>query len=79
MYYCGNVCNEMMTSHCGVGRSQLYAFMADVNARKMIIIISGGRPRLGWMDGCLWQQRNDCGGCATLHGRVESPGAYVTD
>ena len=38
------------------------------------------RPRLGWMDGGLGQQRNDGGGC-TMHERserVESPGTYVT-
>ena len=32
----------------------------------------------GWCEGGLRQQRNDCGGCATMRERVESPGAYVT-
>ena len=36
----------------------------------------------GWCEGGLGQQRNDCGGCATMRKiseRVESPGTYVTD
>ena len=36
----------------------------------------------GWCEGGLWQQRNYCGGCATMHERserVESPGTYVTE
>ena len=35
-----------------------------------------------WCEGSLMQQRNDGGGCATMHersGRVESPGTYVTE
>ena len=42
-----------------------------------------GRPRFGWMDGgSLGQQRNDGGGCASMHERserVEIPGTYVTE
>ena len=36
----------------------------------------------GWCEGGLRQQRNDGGGCATMHERperVESPGTYVTE
>ena len=36
----------------------------------------------GWCEGGLWQQKNDCGSCATMRERserVESPGTYVTD
>ena len=36
----------------------------------------------GWCKGGLGQQRNDGGGCATMHERlerVESPGAYATE
>ena len=59
--------------------------MAEVNGGQV-----GGRPRLGWMDGVkvslgkilfVWQQRNDCGACATMREkseRVESPSTYVT-
>ena len=35
----------------------------------------------GWCEGGVRQQRNDGGGCATMHERpkiVESPGTYVT-
>ena len=32
----------------------------------------------GWCEGGLGLQRNDGGGCATMHERVESPGTYVT-
>ena len=35
-----------------------------------------------WCDGFLRQQRNDCGGCATMlerPERVESPGTYVIE
>ena len=34
-----------------------------------------------WCEGGVMQQRNDCGGCATMCERpesVESPGTYVT-
>ena len=58
-------------------------------ARMVLMVeVSGwqvrGRPRLGWMDGVkvVRQQRNDGGGCATMHERwerVESPGAYGTE
>ena len=34
--------------------------------------------RLDWCEGGFRQQRNDSGGCATMRGRVESPGTYVT-
>ena len=60
-------------------------------ARRVLMAkVSGGlvqgRPKLGWMDGVnceggLRQQRNDCGGCASLYERserVESPGRYAT-
>ena len=36
---------------------------------------------VGWCEGGVRQQRNDCGGCATMCERlerVESPGTYVT-
>ena len=36
----------------------------------------------GWCVGGVRQQRNDCGGCATMRERpesVESPGTYVTE
>ena len=36
----------------------------------------------GWCEGGLWQQRNDGGGCTTMHERserVESPGTFVTE
>ena len=35
-----------------------------------------------WCEGSLRQQRNGCGGCASMHNRserVESPGVYVTE
>ena len=58
-------------------------------ARKVLMAkVSGGRvrgrQRSGWIDGVkvLRQQRNDCGGCATMSERserVESPGTYVTE
>ena len=50
--------------------------MAEVSGRRV-----RGRPRLGWMDGVVRQQRNDGGGCAAMRKRpesVESPGTYVT-
>ena len=42
--------------------------------RVLMAEVSGGlvrgRPRLGWMDEAgLGQQRNDCGGCATMRER----------
>ena len=59
-------------------------------ARRVLIAgVSGGRvrgrPRFGWMDGvkvAYRQQRNDGGGCATMHERperVESTGTYVIE
>ena len=36
----------------------------------------------GWCEGGLGQQRNACGGCASMgerSERVESPGTYVTE
>ena len=36
----------------------------------------------GWCEGSLRQQRNDGGGCATMHERserVDIPGTYVTE
>ena len=36
----------------------------------------------GWCEGGLRKQRNDSGGCVTMHERserVESPGTYVTE
>ena len=37
-----------------------------------------GRPRLGWIDGGLGQQRDDGGGCATMKREgVESTGTVV--
>ena len=36
----------------------------------------------GWCEGGLEQQRNDSGGCASMHERsegVECPGTYVTE
>ena len=36
----------------------------------------------GWCEGDVRQQRNDCGGCATMRERpesVESPATYVTE
>ena len=30
----------------------------------------------GWCEGGLEQQRNDGGGCAIIHERVENPGSY---
>ena len=59
-------------------------------ARRVLMTeVSGGRvrerPRSGWMDGVnfsLGQQRNDGGGCASMHERSErmgSPSTYVTE
>ena len=58
-------------------------------ARRMLMAyVSVGRvrsrQRVGWMDVkmAFVQQRDDCGGCATIQGRkegVESPGAHVDD
>ena len=60
-------------------------------ARRVLMAkVSGGqvrgRPRVGWMDGVkvgfLRLQRNDGGGCTTMHERpesVESPGTHVTE
>ena len=54
--------------------------------RVLMAEVSGGRvrgrPRLGWMEGGLRQQRNDGGGWATMRERsekMESPGTYVTE
>ena len=36
----------------------------------------------GWCESGLWQQRNDGGGCLTMHERserVESAGTFVTE
>ena len=61
--------------------------MDDYRMARRVLIgeVSGGRvrgrPRLGWMDGGVRQQKNDGGGCATMRERpesVESPGTYVT-
>ena len=58
-------------------------------ARRVLEEVSGGRVRGrpeirfdGWCEGGRRQQRNDCGGCATMgekSERVESPGIYVTE
>ena len=61
-------------------------------ARRVLMAeVSGGRvrgrPRSsirldGWCESGLRQQRNDGGGCETMHERserVESPGTYVTE
>ena len=57
MAYCGNVCNEMMTSHCGAGGHNC-TFMADVIVRKIIIIIEVLRCLVGVsrMDRCVGEE-----------------------
>ena len=53
--------------------------MAEVNGRRVRC-----RLRLGWLDGVKVSlgNRNDGGGCASMHERsrrVENPGTYVTE